>query len=200
MAKFPTKEADIYALGQNVKAGLAGAAFANAPKDATAIQTRLDAYLLKKNASSVTEVAYHQAINEKNEALGELAGDLKIDLHWAEDNVSPEELGELGWGPPDEPTPTPAPDQPRNLKIVSESNNRLEINWESPLEGGHADFYEMYRWQEGGGGPKLEAAFPSNQTHVFLENQPTGMGLFYYVISKNKAGESTPSNTVRAVL
>jgi hypothetical protein len=202
MAKrFPRTEADITTLAGRVIDGLSKAAedYPSPPVSPEELQGKLEAFHAADTATVAAETALRNRHTEKDEALDQLVGALKVDLGYAELAVrdAPQKLNALGWRPPREGTPLQPPGETRDITIVSEGENWTILRWKSPADGGAPAFYRIQRRQEG---QPWEDAGTSTETEQLMSRQPRGVELYYRVIAVNKAGDGQPSATVTLVL
>jgi hypothetical protein len=128
MAKrFPRTEADITTLAGRVIDGLTKAAedFPSPPINPEELQGKLDAFHAADTATVAAETTLRNRHAEKDEALDQLVGALKVDLGYAELAVrdAPQKLNALGWRPPREGTPLQPPGETRDITIVSEGDD-----------------------------------------------------------------------------
>jgi hypothetical protein len=202
MAKrFPRTEADITTLAGRVIDGLSKAAedYPSPPVSPEELQGKLEAFHAADTATVAAETALRNRHTEKDEALDQLVGALKVDLGYAELAVrdAPQKLNALGWRPPREGTPLQPPGETRDITIVSEGENWTILRWKSPAEGGKPAFYKIHRladedrWDEVG---------TSTNTEQLMSNQPRGVSLNFRVTAVNNAGEGPPSATITVVL
>ena len=201
MARFPTREADIRALAQNMIAGLDGNAdFPDPPVASNDLQDLLNAFTTLEDAQVAAQAAAQQATEAKQVGLDALTAAMKKDLHYAEDAVDDNDakLAALGWSGRAEPTPLQIPGQLNSLEAAKEGPGWLILNWKKSSNGGKPAFFKIERRELPSGtwimvGTALES-------EVTLHNQERGKEWEYRIIAVNKAGESEPSNTVTAVL
>ncbi len=203
MPKFPTTEADILVLAQQLKSGLAAHAAVYPeppvlPADLTAAVTALQAAM---EAATNARAAAEAATAQKLAMLTELVNLMKKDLRYAENEVSgnDEQLKLLGWGGRKEPEPVPAPGQVRSLVVYPQGEGWLDLKWQTPMDGGKVAMYRVLRRRRTPGSVWEQAASTMERT-VSLQNQPRGAELEYVVVATNKAGDGLPSNTVMVVL
>jgi hypothetical protein len=72
------------------------------------------------------------------------------------------------------------------------------LDWKDPMEGGDVAAYRVQR-RTRDDGDWMDVGM-SVESEVTLNGQQAGVEYEYRVIAVNKAGESVPSNIVRAVL
>ena len=201
MARFPTREADIRTLAQNIITGLAGNAnFPDPPVSPQDLQNLLDAFISLEDAQVAAQAAAQQATQAKQDGLDNLTAAMKKDLHYAEDAVNDNdaELAALGWSGKAAPTPLQVPGQPRTLEAPKEGPGWLQLDWKKPADGGRPAFYRIERREASGGDWTMVGT--ALESEITLNNQERGREWAYRVVAINKAGESEPSNTVEAVL
>jgi len=120
MARFPTKEADVFALTQEMMSGLAAnvAVYPSSPATVTDLATAFSAYLSAKNAAVAAQAAAEQATAAKDDALQRLTDGMKADLRYAENTVNfdDDQLKIIGWGGHSARTSLQAPGQARTLE------------------------------------------------------------------------------------
>lgn len=201
MARFPTREADIRALAQNMISGLAGNAdFPDPPVASKDLQDLLNEFNTLEDAQVAAQAAAQQATEAKQAGLEKLTAAMKKDLHYAEDAVNDNDakLAAIGWSGKAEPTPLQAPGQPRSLETAKQGAGWIVLDWKKSQDGGKAAFYQVERRELPAGAWAMAAT--ALETEITLNNQEHGKEWDYRVIAVNKAGESGPSNTVSAVL
>ena len=83
MARFPTREADIRALAQNIITGLIGNAnFPDPPVSPQDLQELLDALIALEDAQVAAQAAAQQATQAKQDGLDRLTTAMKKVLHY----------------------------------------------------------------------------------------------------------------------
>lgn len=201
MARFPTREADIRTLAQNMIAGLDGNAdFPDPPVASKDLQDLLTAFNALEDAQVAAQAAAQQTTEAKQTGLDTLTAAMKKDLNYADDAVNGNDakLAALGWSGKADPTPLQAPGQPRSLETAKEGPGWLSLDWKKSSDGGKAAYYRIERRELPGGAWAMTST--ALETEITLNNQERGKEFEYRVIAVNKAGESGPSNTVTAVL
>ena len=205
MATFPRTESQIKVLAQNMVTGLTGQEgvpplFPTPPVAPAALQTLLDAVITLGDAQVAALAAAEQATQAKTAALEDLVTAMKADLRYAEDKVGHDDaqLSVLGWGAKAAPTALQAPGQPRSLEAPRQGEGWIFLDWKPPVEGGMVAAYQIERRERPAGNWMLAAM--AIESEATLNNQERGKDWEYRILATNKAGESTPSNTVAAVL
>lgn len=114
-------------------------------------------------------------------------------------NFDDAKLTAIGWGGRAAGTALEAPGQARSLEAPSQGEGWVFLDWKKPADGGAVSAYKIERRERPAGDWALiNMAIESEAT---LNNQERGKDWGEYrVIATNKAGESTPSNTVAVVL
>ena len=202
MARFPRTEAQIKALAQNIATGLTAnpADFPTPPVAVLDLQAQLDSLITLCDAQVAALASAEQATETKTAGLEELVTAMKADLRYAEDAVNYDDakLTALGWGGRAAATALEPPGQPRSLEAPQQGEGWIFLDWKKPADGGAVAAYKIERRERPTGDWMLvNMAVESEAT---LNNQERGKDWEYRVIATNKAGESTPSNTVAAVL
>lgn len=202
MARFPDREAEIKALAQNMITGLTdnAADFPAPPVAALDLQALLDSFITLCDEQVAAQAAAEQATTTKNAGLDELVTAMRADLRYAEDAVNYDDakLTALGWGGRAAPTELQLPGQPRVLEAPQQGEGWVFLDWKKPADGGTVAAYKIER-RERPEGPWMMIGM-AIESEATLNNQDRGKDWEYRVIATNKAGESTPSNTVAAVL
>ena len=119
--------------------------------------------------------------------------------------VDSEKLEYIGWGPKAPPSPADPPGQPRNLDAAMQGAGTVLLDWKAPARGsgGNVRTYVIESRQQPQGGVKFgewQQIGIALESETTLMNQPRGLQLEYRVKAINTGGESSPSNTVAAVL
>jgi hypothetical protein len=202
MARFPRTEAQIKALAQSMATGLAAnpADFPTPPVPSLDLQALLDSLITLCDEQVAALATAEQATETKDAGLDELVTAMKAILRYAEDAVDYDDakLTALGWGGKAAPTALEVPGQPRSLEAPRQGEGWVFLDWKKPADGGAVAAYKIERRERPAGDWMLvHMAIESEAT---LNNQERSKEWEYRVIATNKAGESTPSNTVAAVL
>lgn len=200
MARFPTTEAEIVALCQQMIAGLPSSSFTGSAVTAGDLQSQLEKFVNARGEAATAEAAAMVKTGAKNNELEILTDKMKTLLRDAENIAKGDnaQLNQIGWGARAQATALQPPEQPRNLESPQQGDGWVFLDWKEPIGGGAVAFYKLQRrelpdgaWEDAG------SAIPSEYT---LINQPRGKQLEYRVISVNRAGESQPSNAAEVVL
>nr|VFJ43429.1 MAG: hypothetical protein BECKFM1743A_GA0114220_1000817 [Candidatus Kentron sp. FM]VFJ43869.1 MAG: hypothetical protein BECKFM1743C_GA0114222_1000419 [Candidatus Kentron sp. FM]VFK05757.1 MAG: hypothetical protein BECKFM1743B_GA0114221_1000412 [Candidatus Kentron sp. FM] len=203
MATYPTEEAKILILAQEMSSGLEANSdiYPEPPVDIPGLDEALTAYIAARDAAVAAHSAAEQATATKRQALSTLNDRIKLNLRYAERVVRFDDakLKAIGWGGPKEPTPLAAPGRTRDLRIREQETGRISLVWKKPADGGKVAAYKVVfrkRATESG----WNNAGMAISTELTLTGQPQGEELEYGVAAMNKAGEGEMSNTVIAAL
>ncbi len=205
MPRFPTREADVLALVNQMIAGRL-AHPADFPHMAgPALTIRRNIYLAARDEQIEAYAAAQLATQKKLDELKALERVMKNKLKQSEVDVAgdPEKLSYIGWGPKAVPQPIEGPGQVNNLRLREQGQGSISLEWDSPDCGGAVRNYIIeQRCQQNDNGKfdswKLIASAFEN--HIKLTNQPQKITLEYRIKAVNISGESMPSNVVAAVL
>ena len=206
MATFPTREADIMALAQNIIAGMTdNPDFPDPPLTPAELRARLDAFSGTSDAQAAAQSAVQQATETKHVDFEELIAGMKAMLHYAEDAVrgNDAKLTALGWGARSPRTPhvPQLPGQPRNVRAQQQGEGSITLEWDESEDGDEAACYKAdRRSQDSGMWSAWQIVGTAVGTSIVLAEQPRGSALEFRIVAINRAGESLPSNTVTAVL
>lgn len=202
MAQFPTKEAAVSALAEEMMAGLAAhtTTFPVPPVSATDLEVLKTAYLTAHEAMTQAYARYERSVAAKDKAFRALVDSMKSDLRYAENTVHFEDgpLKLLGWGGRRPKRPLEAPGQCLTLEAPREGEDWIYLKWKQPIKGGAVAAYEIQRRDRSGGA--WQEVGLSMEKEITLNNQPRGKEWEYRVLAVNKAGKGAPSNVVMAVL
>jgi len=207
MPRFPRREADVYALSQEMIAGYLAKPAIFVHADVNALQDALVEYQGARQWMLCWEAMAKHWTEEKESALEDLETVMKLQLAKSEiDTVNePKQLMLIGWGPKAEPRTLVPPGMPRHLDAVHQGKGTIELDWKPPAlhSGGQVRNYVVLRRDKPGPnkpfGPWQQSQ-SAIETETFLTNQPQGIDLEYRIIAINAAGTSVPSNTAAAVL
>jgi len=205
MPEFPTKEADILALLNQMIAGRQAHPADFPYWTGPTLEMRRSNYIAAKNSRTNAYAAAQLATREKLAALKSLEEVMKNRLKQAEVGVAgdPEKLAYIGWGPKAQSQPVEAPGQPNNLHPVAEGQGILWLVWDSPANGGPVRNYIIERREQPAGGGEFKRwslAGSAMNNEINLDDQPRGVQMEYRVKAINTGGKSAPSNTVAVVL
>jgi len=202
MARFPTKEAGIFALAQEMVTGLSAssAVYPSPPVSPADLGSAVGAYVNAKNGATAAQAAGEQATATKDEALEALIDAMKADVRYAEHTVDfdDEKLKLIGWGGRKVKTSLEPPVQARSVEAPRQGEGWIFLDWKAPTDGGRVAAYKVQR-RECPSGPWTDVGL-AMETETTLHNQERGKEWEYRVIAVNKAGQGQPSNTVMAVL
>lgn len=204
--EFPTREADILRLANDVAAGLAAHTdmFPAPPFSPEDFQTALAEHDGKREAAILARASAVQRTEAKERSLAKVQDMSKSVIRYAENHTRGDDgkLQLIGWGARRSRTVTltEPPGQVRNLEVIREGKDWVFLDWKEPAEGegGEVAAYRVQRRQRDGG-DWVDVGM-SVESEVTLDGQDAGVEYEYRVIAVNKAGEGPPSNIVRAVL
>jgi hypothetical protein len=202
MARFPSKEAEVFALAQQMMSGLAAnvAVYPSPPVTVAELGAAFGGYMTANNAATAAQAAAEQATAAKDDALQTLADGMRADLRYAENTVNfdDDQLKLIGWGGRRARTSLEAPGQARTLEAPRQGDGWVFLDWKEPVDGGKVAAYKIER-RERPSGPWTDVGL-AIESEITLSNQERGKEWEYRVIAVNKVGEGTPSNTVMVVL
>ena len=202
MARFPTREADILALANEIESGIAANAtvYPAPPFPSMIMSGTKNAYITANNASVAAVAAAEQKTAAKDNALESLTDMMRATLRYAENTVdfNDEKLKLLGWGGRKAKTSLETPGQARTLEAPRQGEGWIFLDWKEPSDGGKVAAYKVER-RERPAGAWLDASM-AIESEITLSGQERGKEFEYRIIAINKAGEGEPSNTVMAVL
>lgn len=201
MPKFPKTEAEIIALAQQIENGLnTNTNLSGSPVTKTDFSALLAAFLSKRDQILVKEASLGEDYDEKEDLQDDLTASMKrvIDYVDLTSNGDPSELATVGWSVSSGIAAKEKPGQPRSLEIISQTDGNIFLDWKNPGDGGRVASYRVERRERPAGA--WEACGATSATELLLLNQPRGKELEYRVVAFNSNGDSTPSNTVAAVL
>jgi hypothetical protein len=207
MARFPKREADVYALAQEMIAGYKAKPAIFVHADVPALETVLAEYQDARRVMLCYEALAKYWIEDKDFALDGIKTLMKQELAKSEIDTTnnPKQLKLIGWGPKAEAHRLVPPGMPRNLEILRAGKGTIELDWKAPASqsGGQVrNFVVLRRDKPAPGQPfgpwqDCQAAL---ETETFITNQPRGINLEYRIVAVNAAGNSVPSNTAEVVL
>lgn len=206
MPRFPKKEADIFALANQMIAGYTDhpavfphanvAALTNARIDYT--NQVIVAGCYKADVALATEV--------KDKAFRALTRKMKQQLKRSEVDAkdNPLQLKRIGWTEERYGTKARKPAQPRALEATQRGPGVVELEWKAPVpgKGGPVRSYVVLRRQQlqGKKFTNWSQEGMALTTEITLTNQPRYIQLEYRIIALNATGTSIPSNVVSVVL
>jgi hypothetical protein len=198
MARFPVTEPDIAALAVVMIQGLRDTPeqFPAPPVPPDVLQARLDAYNEAKTAAVAAESAARDRVAAKNQALEDLADDMRLDLTYAEVAAkdAPGQLAKLGWGPRRDPRKPDLPGVVRELSIKSRGEDWFVLDWKAPNSGGTPAAYHIERRRRDGG--EWEQVAHSVASEELLTGQEPGVEWEFRVYAENRAGVGEPSTVL----
>jgi len=202
MARFPSREAEVKSLAQNIVTGLTANAvmYPAPPVLPAALQAKLDSFITLCDELVAAQGAAEQVAATKKAGLEELVDAMKSDLRYAEDTVAYDDakLTLLGWGGKATGVALQPPGQARTLEAPRQGEGWVFLDWKEPADGGAVASYKIERrLRPAGDWALISVALESEAT---LNNQERNKDWEYRVIAVNKAGEGVPSNTVAAVV
>ena len=202
MARFPKKEAQIAALAELVSRGLLdnNAVFPAPPVHPILIRIKKLTYQSRHNAFLAARAAAESAIADKDTALENLSEAMKADIRYAENTVNydDDKLKLIGWAGKAAATPLAIPGQARLLEAPRQGEGWVFLDWKAPVDGGKPRVYKIQRRVRNSG--NWQDIATAIITEATLVDQPEKTELEYRVIALNKAGPSSPGNTVMVVL
>jgi len=206
MPRFPKKEADVFALVNQMIAGYTAypAVFPHA--DVAGLTDARTDY----TNQAIVEGCYTSdallATETKDTALRALKREMKKQLKRSEVDTkkNPLQLKFIGWTEERYGKAVRKPSQPRALEATPRGPGVVELDWKAPApgNGGPVRSYVILRRQH------LPGKQFSNWTQegmalnpeITLTNQPRFVQLEYRIIAVNTAGNSVPSNTAAVAL
>ena len=206
MATFPTNEADISVLWNNMRLGYIANPTVFPHADVPGLEAVGQEYgnavifqrcLLadEKIAAEAKAAAWQALVEEMTDQLRQSEVDTASD---------PVKLALIGWGPHAEAKATQKPGQVRTLEATYEGPGMVELDWKPPLasKGGPVRTYLILRRMESSGGimGEWDQVGISLSNQITLSNQMRFRQLEYRVAAVNGAGVGVPSNTVAVVL
>jgi hypothetical protein len=202
MARFPQTESEVAALAQLMIQGfIMGAVdFPDPPVSPEEMQQQLDAFNASAGAVALLDTQYKEGHGIKDKHHAALVESMKVNLRYAElaSRGRPEKLSQLGWGPRRNGNSLKAPGEVRDIRIRTEGDNWLILEWKAPVDGGVPQAYVIERRRRNNG--SWEDAGTTMDTAHLLSNQPRGEELEYRVVARNRSGTGQPGATVQVVL
>ncbi|MCD9186908.1 MAG: fibronectin type III domain-containing protein [Pyrinomonadaceae bacterium] len=199
--RFPKTEPEIIALAQQIENGLnTNANLADSPVDKAVFASKLAGYLAKRNEILTLSAELGTKHIEKDDLQEDLTESMQRVIGYLESktNNDPEQLATIGWIVDAVSGAKQPPGQPRALEIVRQTDGSIFLDWKNPTDGGRVASYRVERRERPAGA--WETVSATNLTELLLINQPRGKELEYRIVAFNSNGDSTPSNTVAAVL
>ncbi|OHB44428.1 MAG: hypothetical protein A2Y13_08495 [Planctomycetes bacterium GWC2_45_44] len=201
MATFPTKESEIYSLALRMAEGLRGNPdFPRPPILWHQLRLKSLVFRARQNDKVKADAKLTGAENLKKKALKNLITAIRKNLRYAENTVNFDDnkLKMLGWSGHKKHSHTQAPAQPTGLKAELKDDGRIELKWKKPLGQNTVSLYRLYRrilpdekWED------FANCF---NEYLLLKEQSRNCEMEFYVSAANKAGQSTPSNTIQITI
>ncbi len=202
MAQFPTTEAEVAVLAEEMISGLTDnpLVYPAPPVAVLDLTTAKTALTTAMNAAVAAKAAAEATIDAKDAALEALEDAMKSDIKYAENTVGNDDakLSLIGWGAKKSPTALTAPGQTRELTVPSQGDGSLSLAWKAPIDGGSPAAYKVMRRERPAGA--WEDVATAVIAEAQLSDQPKTVELEYRIIAVNKAGDGEPSNTEMVVL
>lgn len=198
MPKFPRTEAEVLALIEQMIVGLSeNPDFPSPPVSSADLRTLRDAFVSSSAAQVAAQSAEEEATETKQADYKAMTAGMKADLKYSEYAVAGNDakLKIIGWAARSPNTPMSEPGQPLMLQITQHGPGEVSLQWKRPDEGGMVAYYVVKRLYQAEG----EIWTPVHtgiERNAALTNQERGKTVEYCVVAVNKAGESTPSNSV----
>ena len=138
MARFPSKEAEVFALGQEMLSGLSAnaAVYPSPPVTVAELGAAFGAYMTANSAAVAAQAAAEQATTTKDEALQTLTDGMRADLRYAENTVNfdDDQLKLIGWGGRKARTSLEASGQARTLEAPRQGDGWVFLDWKEPVD------------------------------------------------------------------
>ena len=206
MSRFPKKEADIFALANQMIAGYTDhpAVFPHA--DVAALTNARIDYTNQVIVAGCFEADARLATEVKDNARRALVRLMKQQLKRSEVDTKedPLQLKLIGWTEERYGTTVRKPSQPRALEATPRGPGVVELDWKAPApgKGGVVRSYVVLRRQQlpGKNFTDWSQEGSSLKPEITLTNQPRFVQLEYRIIAINATGASIPSNVVAVVL
>lgn len=199
MSKFPTTEADVLVLANEMVSGLTNnpTVYPEPPVTPVNLGSLVTALVDAQNAITEAKAASEAATIAKLDALAAMAEAMKKDLRYAENTVDfdDEKLKLLGWSNHKAPVRPFLPGQPANLNAKIKDDFTIEFNWQRPVDGGNVGFYQLYRRILPDGNWKIVAS--CFDEYLLFKEQSRNCEMEFYIVAANKSGQSIPGNTVK---
>jgi len=206
MPRFPKKEADIFALANQMIAGYTDhpAVFPHA--DVAALTNARIDYTNQVIVAGCYKADVALATEVKEKAFRALVRIMKQQLKRSEVDTkdNPLQLKMIGWTEERYGTKVRKPSQPRALEATPRGPGVVELEWKAPApgKGGSVRSYVVLRRQQLQGQKFTDWSQEGMAltTEITLTNQPRYIQLEYRIIAINSSGNSIPSNAVAVVL
>ncbi len=206
MPRFPKKEADIFALVNQMIAGYTDhpAVFPHA--DVAALTNARIDYTNQVIVAGCYKADVALATEVKDKAFRALVRKMKQQLKRSEVDTkdNPLQLKHINWTEERYGGQVRKPSQPRSLEAMSRGPGVVELEWKAPApgKGGVVRSYVVLRRQQLPGQKFTDWSQEGMAltTEITLTNQPRYIQLEYRIIAINATGTSIPSNVVSVVL
>lgn len=200
MPRFPTTEAEVIALCQQMIAGLPASSFNSSAVTDVDLKTALDEFNVARNDATASEATTKMKFGVKDNKYEILTDMMKSVLRHSENlaDGNDAQLQQIGWGARSAATPLQSPEQPRTLEAPKQGDNWVFLDWKEPIGGGAVAYYKIQRRERPAG--NWTDAGSAIKSEISLNDQPKGVELEFRIVSVNNAGESVPSNSVMVVL
>ncbi|NLV44420.1 MAG: fibronectin type III domain-containing protein [Candidatus Hydrogenedentes bacterium] len=206
MPCFPKKEADIFALANQMIAGYTDhpAVFPHA--DVAALTDARINYTNQVIVAGCYKADVALATEVKDKSFRALVRNMKQQLKRSESDTkdNPLQLKHIGWTEERYGGQTRKPAQPRSFEATPRGPGVVELEWKAPApgKGGPVRSYVVLRRQQL---PGQKFTHWSQEgmaltPEITLTNQPRYIQLEYRIIAINATGTSVPSNAVAVVL
>jgi len=209
MATFPNTEMEIAALAENMISGLtANTEVYPAPiVSVDRLQNALNDLKSAQHQVLATKSAAEQAVTTKNQALKNLTGLLKSNIHYAEavTQRNDDQLKLIGWAGRSAPRRMQVPGAIERFQVTRTAPGTIKLTWQRPSKGGRVAAYKVQElnrtlgvWQT------VETALNTaaqslRDMEVVLSHRKIGEALAYRIVPCNQAGDGTPSNTLEVL-
>nr|VFK00140.1 MAG: Fibronectin type III domain-containing protein [Candidatus Kentron sp. LFY] len=200
--KFPTVEASVLTLGQEMSVGLSENTdiYPAPPVEVAALDASISEYEEARDAMIALQAEAKEAHDKKEAKLEALKRNIKTNLRYAENTVNFDDgkLKRIGWSGRKAPGHLTAPGQVGNLESPDRGDGWIALAWRAPTEGGKVSAYRVER-RELGAEPwtRIDMAM---ETSARVADQPQGTKFEFCVVAVNKAGDGARSNVVTAAL
>ena len=143
MARFPTTEAKIAQLAQQIADGLEHAAeqFPSPTVPPAVLRAQLEDFREKSSALAQARSNASVLCVNKNKALKTLKDSMRANLRYAEiwARRNPEQLLRIGWQPRRTRTPLKPPGEVRNIEVLKEGLTWMVLGWDAPEKSRQLD-------------------------------------------------------------
>lgn len=202
MPQFPRTEAEVLALIEQMIIGLSeNPDFPSPPLSSSELRNLRDAFNSSSAAQVAAQAAEEEATDTKHADYKAMLAGMKAVLSYSEHAAAGNDakLNRIGWAARSPNTPMNEPGQPLMLQITQHGPGEVSLQWKRPEEGGVVAYYVVKRLYQAEGEiwTPVHTGIDRNAT---LTNQEHGKTVEYCVVAVNKAGESTPSNSVIVVV